>query len=50
VKKPDLRTGPIPAGKCRSGWVTWLVAEDAEVGAVVYNGSSRIEWRVPVEP
>ena len=50
VKKPDLRPGAIPAGKCSSGWVTWVVPEGAEVAGVAYNGSSRIEWRVPVTP
>jgi hypothetical protein len=49
VKKPDLRGGVISAGKCMSGWITWVVPEKAKAASVVYNGSTRYQWRI-VEP
>lgn len=50
VKKPDLAGGPLPAGDCSAGWVTFVVPDDAKGTGVVYDGSSRITWRIPPEP
>jgi hypothetical protein len=48
AKKPELQGGPVPAGKCLSGWVTFTVPEGAIPTAVVYDGSSRLIWTVPL--
>ncbi|HET9769557.1 MAG TPA: DUF4352 domain-containing protein, partial [Acidimicrobiia bacterium] len=48
AKKPSLEGGTIPAGKCLSGWVTFTVPEGALPTAVIYDGSSRTTWTVPV--
>lgn len=47
IKRPELRTGEMPAGGCRSGWVTFVIDEEATPVRVVYDGSERIEWRIP---
>jgi hypothetical protein len=48
AKKPSLEGGPIPAGKCLSGWVTFTVPDRALPTAVIYDGSSRTTWAVPL--
>lgn len=48
AKKPSLLGGTIPAGKCLSGWVTFTVPEGAIPTAVIYDGSSRTTWTVPL--
>ena len=48
AKKPSLDGGPVPAGKCLSGWVTFVVKEGALPIGVVYDGSSRLTWTVPL--
>ena len=48
VKKPSLEGGTIPAGKCLSGWVTFTVPERALPTAVIYDGSARTTWTVPL--
>jgi|GEM_PF-5243271 len=48
AKKPELEGGPVPAGKCLSGWVTFTVPDGAYVTGVVYDGSSRLLWTVPL--
>jgi hypothetical protein len=48
AKKPSLEGGTIPAGKCLSGWVTFTVPDGALPTAVIYDGSSRTTWTVPV--
>jgi len=47
IKRPELRTGEVPAGGCLSGWVTFTIAEAAEPAFVVYDGSERLKWRIP---
>lgn len=47
VKKPDLRGGLVPAGGCLEGWITYTIADDAEPVSLLYDGSSRIRWRIP---
>ena len=44
MKKPDLRGGPIPAGRCLDGWVTFAIPKDQNPVAVVYDGSEQIHW------
>jgi hypothetical protein len=46
--KPELDGGPVPAGRCLSGWVTFTVPEGAYATGVVYDGSSRLVWTVPL--
>jgi hypothetical protein len=48
AKKPELDPGAVPAGKCLSGWVTFTVPDGAYPAAVLYDGSSRLEWTVPL--
>jgi len=48
AKKPELDGGPVPAGRCLSGWVTFTVPEHAYATGVVYDGSSRLIWSVPL--
>ncbi|MDQ1500240.1 MAG: hypothetical protein QOD57_1230 [Actinomycetota bacterium] len=48
AKKPELTGGTVPAGKCLSGWVTFTVPEGALPTGVVYDGSSRTTWTVPL--
>jgi hypothetical protein len=48
AKKPALEGGNVPAGKCLSGWVTFTVPDGALPTAVIYDGSSRTTWTVPV--
>jgi hypothetical protein len=48
AKKPSLDGGAVPAGKCLSGWVTFTVKEGALPTAVIYDGSSRLTWTVPL--
>lgn len=48
VKKPSLDGGRMPPGKCLSGWVTYTVKEGSLATAVIYDGSSRLTWTVPL--
>jgi hypothetical protein len=48
AKKPELEGGTVPAGKCLSGWVTFTVPDGALPTGVVYDGSSRTTWTVPI--
>jgi hypothetical protein len=48
AKKPSLEGGRVPAGKCLSGWVTYTVKEGALPTGVIYDGSSRLTWTVPL--
>ncbi len=48
AKKPSLEGGKVPAGKCLSGWVTFTVKEGALPTGVIYDGSSRLTWTVPL--
>ena len=48
AKKPALEGGKVPPGKCLSGWVTFTVPEGALPAAVIYDGSSRTTWTVPM--
>jgi hypothetical protein len=48
AKKPSLDGGAVPAGKCLSGWVTFVVKEGSLPTGVVYDGSSRLSWAVPL--
>jgi len=48
AKKPSLEGGKVPAGKCLSGWVTFTVREGALPTGVIYDGSSRLTWTVPL--
>lgn len=48
AKKPSLQGGTVPAGKCLSGWVTFVVKDGSLPTAVVYDGSSRLTWTVPL--
>ena len=48
AKKPSLEGGKVPPGKCLSGWVTFTVPEGALPAAVIYDGSSRTTWTVPM--
>lgn len=48
AKKPSLEGGTIPAGKCLSGWVTFTVPDGALPTAVIYDGSSRTTWTLPL--
>jgi hypothetical protein len=48
AKKPSLEGGTIPAGKCLSGWVTFAVPDGALPSAVIYDGSSRTTWTMPL--
>jgi len=48
VKKPSLEGGKMPPGKCLSGWVTYTVKDGSLPTAVIYDGSSRLTWIVPL--
>lgn len=48
AKKPELEGGPVPAGKCLSGWVTFTLPDGAYATGVLYDGSSRLVWTVPL--
>jgi len=48
AKKPSLEGGKMPPGKCLSGWVTYTVREGSLPSAVIYDGSSRLTWSVPL--
>jgi hypothetical protein len=48
AKKPELIGGAVPAGRCLSGWVTFTVPEGGLPAAVLYDGSSRMTWTVPL--
>ena len=48
AKKPSLEGGTIPAGKCLSGWVTFTVPDGALPTGVIYDGSARTTWTVPL--
>lgn len=48
AKKPELEGGTVPAGKCLSGWVTFTVPEGALPTGVVYDGSTRTTWTMPL--
>jgi hypothetical protein len=48
AKKPSLDGGTVPAGRCLSGWVTFTVPDGALPTAVIYDGSSRLKWAVPL--
>jgi hypothetical protein len=48
AKKPELEGGAVPAGKCLSGWVTFVVPDGALATRVLYDGSSRLTWTVPL--
>lgn len=48
AKKPELEGGTVPAGKCLSGWVTFTVPDGALPTGVVYDGSTRTTWTVPI--
>ena len=48
VKKPALEGGKMTPGKCLSGWVTYTVKEGSLATAVIYDGSSRLTWTVPL--
>ncbi|HEV8623327.1 MAG TPA: hypothetical protein VG034_02610 [Acidimicrobiia bacterium] len=48
AKKPSLEGGKMPTGKCLSGWVTYTVKEGSLASAVIYDGSTRLTWTVPL--
>jgi hypothetical protein len=48
TKKPSLDGGKMPPGKCLSGWVTYTVKDGSLPAAVIYDGSSRLTWTVPL--
>ena len=48
AKKPELDPGTVPAGKCLSGWVTFTIPDGAYPAALLYDGSSRLLWTVPL--
>jgi hypothetical protein len=48
AKKPSLDGGTVPPGKCLAGWVTFTVPEGALATAVIYDGSRRLTWTVPL--
>jgi len=50
MKKPDLRGGTIPPGRCLDGWVTFTVSRGSVPVAVVYEGAEAIRWSVPKKP
>ena len=45
IKRPELVAGVIPAGGCRSGWVTFTIPGGAEPAFVDYD--RRLKWRIP---
>jgi hypothetical protein len=48
AKKPSLEGGKMNPGKCLSGWVTYTVRDGSLATAVIYDGSSRFTWSVPL--
>ena len=48
AKKPELDGGTVPAGGCLAGWVTFTVPDGALPTGVVYDGSTRTTWTVPI--
>lgn len=48
AKKPSLEGGKVPPGKCLSGWVTFVVPDGALATGVLYDGSVRTTWMVPL--
>jgi hypothetical protein len=48
AKKPSMDGGVVPAGKCLSGWVTFTVKKGSLATGVIYDGSSRLTWTVPL--
>lgn len=48
TKKPSLEGGKMLPGKCLSGWVTFTVKDGSLPTAVIYDGSSRLTWTVPL--
>ena len=48
TKKPSLDGGKMPPGKCLSGWVTYTVKDGSLPTAVIYDGSTRLIWTVPL--
>ncbi|HZI37682.1 MAG TPA: hypothetical protein VFF24_05205 [Acidimicrobiia bacterium] len=48
TKKPSLDGGKMPPGKCLSGWVTYTVKDGSLPTAVIYDGSTRLTWTVPL--
>jgi hypothetical protein len=48
VKKPSLEGGTVPTGKCLSGWVTYTVKDGGLPTGVIYDGSVRTTWTVPL--
>jgi hypothetical protein len=48
AKKPSLEGGKMSPGKCLSGWVTYTVKDGSLATAVIYDGSSRLTWSVPL--
>jgi hypothetical protein len=48
AKKPSLEGGKMNPGKCLSGWVTYTVKDGSLPSAVVYDGSSRLTWSIPL--
>ena len=48
AKKPSLEGGKMLPGKCLSGWVTFTVREGSLATGIIYDGSSRLTWAVPL--
>jgi hypothetical protein len=48
AKKPELEGGTMPPGGCLSGWVTFTVRDGSIPTGVIYDGSSRLTWTVPL--
>jgi len=48
AKKPSLEGGKMLPGKCLSGWVTYTMKDGSLPTAVIYDGSSRLTWTVPL--
>ena len=48
AKKPSLEGGKMLSGKCLSGWITYTVRDGSLPTAVIYDGSSRLTWSVPL--
>jgi len=48
IKKPSLDGGTVPTGKCLTGWVTYTVREGGIPTGLIYDGSVRTTWTVPL--
>jgi hypothetical protein len=48
AKKPELSGETVPPGKCLSGWITFTVPDGALATGVIYDGSARMTWTVPI--